>query len=174
MRKTRLWIPAGCCAVVTAMLLMAQPSQRPGLYETTSTMTWQQSPFPQGMQMPGGGASPFGGGPHTQQVCITQEMINRYGGASPQQSPRSQCHMANVNKTATGMTGDWVCTGQMNGTGHITTTWSGDGTTTTKVHFTGNMQMGPRSTPVEWTNDSTSAYKGPDCGSVKPIQMPAQ
>ena len=34
--------------------------------------------------------------------------------------------------------------------------------------------MGPRSTPIEWTIESTSAYKGPDCGNVKPIQMPAK
>ena len=31
------------------------------------------------------------------------------------------------------------------------------------------MQMGPESKPVEWTVESTSVYKGPDCGNVKPI-----
>lgn len=167
MRTTRLGIPAACCVAATALLLMAQPSQRPGLYETTSNMTWQQSPMPNGMQMPGGG-------PHTNQVCVTQEMIDKYGGPTPQQSPRSQCQMANVNKTATGMTADYVCTGGFSGTGKVESTWTASGTATTKVHFTGNMQMGPQSRPIEWTMDSTSAYKGSDCGNVKPIQMPAK
>jgi hypothetical protein len=39
----------------------------------------------------------------------------------------------------------------------------------TKVHFTGTMQMGPRSAPVGWTMQATSTYKGPDCGNVKPV-----
>jgi hypothetical protein len=34
------------------------------------------------------------------------------------------------------------------------------------------MQMGPEPTPVEWTNNTTSVYKGPDCGKVKPVEMP--
>jgi hypothetical protein len=169
MRTLRFWVPAGCCVLASAMLLMAQPDRRPGLYETTSTMTWQQSPFPPGMQMPAN--SPFGGGPHTMQVCVTQEMIDKYGGPTPQS--RGDCHMSNINKTADSMTADWVCTGMMNGKGTVQTTWSG-GSSTSKVHFTGNMQMRQQSTPVEWTMDSTSVYKGPDCGSVKPIQIPAQ
>jgi hypothetical protein len=35
------------------------------------------------------------------------------------------------------------------------------------------MQMGQRSTPIEWTMDNTSTYKGADCGSVKPMTLPA-
>jgi hypothetical protein len=34
------------------------------------------------------------------------------------------------------------------------------------------MQMGQNATPVEWTVNSTSTYKGPDCGSVAPMPMP--
>jgi hypothetical protein len=166
MRTTRLWIPACCCVAATALLLMAQPTQRAGLYETTSNMTWQQSPMPNGMQMPGGG-------PHTTQACVTQEMIDKYGAPPPQQS-RGNCQMTNVNKTATGMTGDWICTGAMNGKGSVESTWTGDGKVTAKVHFTGVMQMGPQSRPIEWTMESTSVYKGADCGDVKPMQMPAK
>jgi hypothetical protein len=33
------------------------------------------------------------------------------------------------------------------------------------------MQMGPNSTPVEYTIESVSTYKGADCGSVKPMPM---
>jgi hypothetical protein len=154
------------------MLLFAQANRRPGLYETNTTMTWQQSPFPPGAPMPGGANSPFGGGPHSTQVCITQEMIDKYGGPTPQS--RGDCQVQNVVKNATGMTADYVCTGHMSGTGKLEATWSETGQGHSKVHFAGTVQMGQRSTPVEWTMDSTSTFKGPDCGSVKPMAMPAQ
>jgi hypothetical protein len=35
------------------------------------------------------------------------------------------------------------------------------------------MQQGARSIPLEFTVESTSTYKGADCGSVKPMTMPA-
>ena len=172
MRKNSFWVPVGCTLVASAMLLMAQADRKPGLYEMTSTMTWQQSPFPAGMQMPAGANSPFGGGPHTMQVCITQEMIDRYGGPVPQS--RGDCRMKNMQKSASGMTADYVCTGQMNGTGKVESNWSESGQSHSKVHFTGTMQMGPQSTPVEWTMESNSTYKGADCGSVKPIPIKSE
>lgn len=172
MRKNRYWAPVGCAVVASAMLLVAQADRKPGLYETTSTMTWQQSPFPQGMQMPAGANSPFGGGPHTSQACITQEMIDKYGGPVPQS--RGDCQLKNMNKSAGGMTADYVCTGQMNGTGKIESSWNESGQAHSKVHFTGTMQMGQRSTPIEWTIDSNSTYKGADCGSVKPMPIKSE
>jgi hypothetical protein len=172
MGKGGLWISVGCGAMATAMLLMAQPDRRPGLYEMTSNMTWQQSPFPAGMQMPPGANAAFGGGPHTTQVCITQQMIDRYGGPVPQS--RGNCQMSNVVKKSDGMTADWVCTGAMNGKGTVESSWTEDGRSKSKVHFTGEMQMGQRSAPVEWTMESTSVFKGSDCGNVKPPPIPAQ
>jgi len=169
MRKFHFWVPVGAVVAATAMLLMAQTDRKPGLYETTSTMTWQQSPFPAGMQMPAGANSPFGGGPHTSQVCITQEMIDRYGGPIPQS--RGDCQVKNMVKNADGMTADYVCTGQMSGTGKLEGNWTAGGHSHSKVHFTGTMQMGPNSTPVEWTIESNSTYKGSDCGSVKPMAV---
>ena len=170
MRKTGFWIPAGLCLAFIAVLAIAQGTRRPGLWESTTSMTFQQSPFPPNIQMPPN--SPFGGGSHVTQVCVTQEMIDRYGGPAPQS--RGDCQMSNMVKRDNGMTADWVCTGQMAGRGNLETTWTEDGHSHTKIHFTGTMQMGPRSTPVEWTMDSTSTYKGADCGSVKPLQMPAR
>ena len=163
MRKFRTWVPVACCLFVSALLLTAQADRKPGLYETTANMTWQQSPMPNGMQMPGGG-------PHTSQVCVTQEMIDRYGGPMPQS--RGECQMKNMNKSATGMTADYVCTGHMAGTGKMEANWTPGGQSHSKIHFTGTMQMGPNSAPVEWTIESTSTYKGADCGSVKPLPLP--
>ena len=170
MRKTRVWITMGCCLLAVALYTWAQANRKPGLWEMTSTMTWQQSPMPPGMTMPPGANSPFGGGPRTSQVCVTQAMIDKYGAPMPQS--RGACQVSNVQMKASGMTADWICTGQMAGKGSVESNWSSPDHATGKVHFTGTMQMGPQSRPVEYTMEISSAYKGPDCGSVKPVQMP--
>ena len=170
MRNIRVWVAVFSAVLVMALIVAAQSGRKPGLWEITSTMTWQQSPFPSGMQMPAN--SPFGGGPHTSQVCVTQEMIDRYGAPVPQS--RGNCQMTNVTKGASSMTADWTCTGQMNGKGTVESSWTDDGHSKSKVHFSGTLQMGKDSKPVEWTMESASAYQGADCGSVKPMPMPAK
>ena len=134
-------------------------------------MTWQQSPMPPGMTLPPGANTPFGGGPHTTQVCLTQAMINKYGAPMPQ-SRNSECQISNVVLKANSMTADWVCSGRMAGKGTLESSWADPDHAIGKVHFAGVMQMGPNSTPVEYTIESSSVYKGPDCGSVKPLPMP--
>jgi hypothetical protein len=61
----------------------------------------------------------------------------------------------------------------MNGKGEISSSWPDGNHATGKVHFAGAMQMGQNATPVEWTVNSTSTFKGPDCGSVKPLPLPS-
>jgi len=173
--RTRIWVTMAGCLLAAAAAAHAQPNQKPGLYEITSNMTWQKSPFPPGMQVPPQASAAFGGGPHTSQVCLSQAWVDRFGGPVPQ--GRGDCKMANVSTSPTGMTGTMMCTGQMNGTGEIKVDWGG-GTATGKVHFAGTMQMGRNGAqgagiPVEWTQEFTSTYKGADCGSVKPLAVPA-
>ena len=112
------------------------------------------------------------GGSHTTQVCVTQAMIDKYGGPY-QNPPRGDCTVTNLQTTATGMTATISCTGQMSGTGTVETTFVDADTAQTKVHITGTMQMGQNSRPIDVTMQSKSVYKGPDCGSVKPMEMPA-
>jgi hypothetical protein len=174
MRKTQVWIAMGCCFFFMAQLACAQASRKPGLWEMTSTMTWQQSPMPAGMTMPPGASSPFGGGPHTTQVCLTQAQIDKYGAPPPQSGRNGQCQISNVQKHSNSMTADWICTGMMAGKGYVESSWTDSDHATTKVHFLGSMQMGPNATPIEYTIQASSIYKGPDCGSVKPLPMPDQ
>lgn len=169
MRKTRVWITLSCCLFAVAIFAWAQAARKPGLWEMTSTMTWQQSPMPPGMQAPPG--SPFGGGPRTTQVCLTQAMIDKYG--APMPSSRGDCQIANVVLKATGMTADWICSGRMAGKGTLESSWAIPGHAVGKVHFVGTLQMGQGSRPVEWTINSSSVYKGPDCGDVQPAPMPS-
>jgi hypothetical protein len=170
MRKTGLWFTLGCLLAIAAFA-WAQANRKPGLWEMTTTMTWQQSPMPPGMTMPPGANSPFGGGPRTTQVCLTQAMIDKYGAPMPQ-SRSGECQISNVVLKASSMTADWVCSGRMAGKGTLESSWAIPDQATGKVHFVGTMQMGPNSRQVEYTIESSSVYKGPDCGSVAPLPMP--
>ena len=155
MRWSKVCFALCCCLVAFAALAEGQ-GRRPGLYETTSDMSWQQSPMPPGMTMPGGG-------PHTSQSCVTQAQLDRYGGVPPQS--QRDCRITSVSRTARGMTAQMVCTGEMNGNATVESAWQPDGKSKGKIHFIGTMQE----LPVEWTIDYISAFKGPDCGSVKPV-----
>lgn len=171
MRFRSAVVAVGAVVLVVGLSASAQDTRKPGLWEITTNMTWQQSPFPAGMQMPPQAAAAFGGGPHTIQYCLTQAMIDKYGAPMPQS--RRECQITNVSKSGDGMTADMVCTGRMSGKGSIESHWS-NGTATGKVHFVGSMQMGSNPTPIEWTTESTSVYKGSDCGSVQPPPMPPE
>jgi hypothetical protein len=169
MRKTRVWITLGCCLFAVAILAWAQGTRKPGLWEITSTMTWQQSPMPPGMQAPPG--SPFGGGPRTTQVCVTQAQIDKYGAPPPQ--TRGDCQMTGIQIRPTGMSATMACTGRVVGSGSVEATFIDSEHAKSKVHFTGTMAMGPNSRPIEWTMESTSTFKSADCGSVQPVATPA-
>jgi Protein of unknown function (DUF3617) len=167
MRKTQIPITIGCCLFAIAFFAWAQAHRKPGLWEMTSTMTYQQSPFPPGMPASAIAAM---GGPHTVQVCLTQAMIDKYGAPMPQS--HGDCQIANVVLKATSMTADWICNGRMSGKGTLESSWAIPDHAVGKVHFVGTMQAGPNPMPVEYTINSSSVYKGPDCGSVQPPPMP--
>ncbi len=169
MRKLRVIIGVGSLFLSVGLLVWAQ-GRKAGLWEVTSTQTWQQSPLPAGMPIPAGGNSPFAGGTHTSQVCLTQQQLDKYGAIPPQ--TRGECQVTNVNKTANGMTAEMACSGRMSGKGNVESSWTDGEHAKSKVHFTGSIQLGPNSKPVEWTTTATSVFKGSDCGSVKPMVVP--
>lgn len=150
-----------------AVLVWAQDLPKAGLWEVTSTMTWQQSPMPAGMPTPPN--SPFAGGPRTFQSCVTQADIDKYGTILQQRQDRNKdCQVTNVQKSGNHVTADLTCSGRMAGKGTVEASWTDREHSQTKMHFTGAIQMGPQSKTVEWTTESTSVFKGDDCGSVKP------
>jgi len=167
MRKTRVWIVLSSLLLVTTIFAWAQ-GRKPGLWEMTTTMTWQQSPFPAGMTPPGGPNSPFSGAPRVTQVCLTQEIIDKYGAPVPQ-SRAGDCTVANVNKSDHGMTADMMCSGRMTGKGTMQSSWSDSEHAKGTVHFTGTIEGRTGTVPVEWTSESSSVFKSADCGDVKPI-----
>jgi hypothetical protein len=178
MSKTRVWMMVGCCVILLAAVAQGQIKQKPGLWEMTISTSMggagapQMPQMPQGAQMPPGmqmPASPFA--PHTTQVCVTQAMIDKYGGpySNP---PRGGCRVTDISIKSDGMTAKIMCTGQMNATGTVKSTFVDANTTKTSSHITGAIQVGQNSRPVGMTMESTSIYKGADCGDVKPATMP--
>jgi hypothetical protein len=162
----------GAAVLALSPLAEAQSPLKPGLWEATITMTWQQSPFPAGVQLPPQAMAALGGAPRTVQYCLTQAMIDRFGGPLPE--TRRNCQITDVSKSSSGMTAAMVCTGPpMTGKGTIEAHWGDDGTVKGKAHFLGAVQMGPNPTPVEWSSESTSVFKSSDCGNVQPPAMPA-
>lgn len=150
-------------AATVALVVLVAYAQKPkaGLYEVTNQMTWQHSPFPDSTQ-----PSPRSGGPHTAQTCITQAQIEKYNGPKPQAN--GECQVSNIQKQKNGMTAELSCNGRMKGKGTVKSIWTDSRHSKSKVHFTGTMQVGQNTKDVEWTLESESTYKGPDCGSVKP------
>lgn len=175
MRTTRICMMLGCGVLIFAASARGQMKQKPGLWEMTTTMSMAGMPdmpaapqLPPGVQLPPM-ASPFA--PHTVQVCVTQAMIDKYGGpySNP---PRGDCKITDLATKPNGMTAKIVCTGQMNATGTVEAWWTDADSTKTTMHMTGTMNSGEKSTPVDMTMKSTSVYKGPDCGNVKPLAIP--
>ena len=155
MNKIRIGVALGLCVIALAAQAQSQ-SRKPGLWEVTSSMS--MSGMPQMPQMS-----------HTMQVCVTQAMIDKYGG--PTSNPgRGNCQTTNVQRTATGMSANMTCSGQMNMTGTMQTTFVDANTTKTTVTMT---MAGGNGQTMTMTTQSTATYKGPDCGSVKPLAMPA-
>ncbi len=163
MHDRRYLLAASAGILVLGLFAWAQ-GRKPGLWEVNSNMTWQQSPFPAGSPA----ASAMGGRPRTTQVCVTQEQIDKFGAPPPQ--TQRDCQVTNVSLKPDGMTADLVCSGAFSGKGTVEAKFVDAGHTESKIHFTGSMQMGPQSKPIEWTVESSSAFKGSDCGSVKPIE----
>jgi hypothetical protein len=158
MRRNRVWLAAGACTFAMVFSLWAQ-ARKPGLWEVTSTQTWQKSPFPQGV-------TPPGAGPHTIQVCLTQQQIDKYGAITPHMPG---CTVSNIDKKDSGMKADLICTGRFSGKGTIESTATDSEHAKGSIHFAGTMQMGQNAGAIEWTSESTSVFKSADCGSVKPF-----
>jgi Protein of unknown function (DUF3617) len=156
MNRMQVWVTLGVCMIGLAAQAQS-PSRKPGLWEVTTQMTMSGGPS----NMPSMPA-------RTTQVCVTQAMIDKFGGPTST-PPQGQCQMTNVSLTATGMTASLSCTGRTNMTGTVQSTFVDANTSKTTINMT--MQMGANS--MNMSMQSTATYKGADCGSVQPMVMPA-
>jgi hypothetical protein len=113
------------------------------------------------------------GGPRTTQVCLTQAMIDKYGAPMPQSSQR---RLPDRQRGAEGHQHDRRLdlqrqNGRQRNSGIIV---GHPRSRHRKSAFCRNHAgMAPNSRPIEYTINSSSVYKGPDCGSVQPAPMPS-
>jgi hypothetical protein len=146
-------------ASLFAFALSASPQDRkPGLYEltlTTTTVSPSATTYP----------------PRTSQVCLTQQLIDKYGAIVPENLTRA-CQLANVVKKPGGMTADLVCSGFIMGKGTLEVNWSDSEHAKGNLHFSGTIHPGDNEIKIEWSAATSSVYKGPDCGALKPVPLP--
>jgi hypothetical protein len=155
------------CLLLAAAVFAGAQTRQAGLWETTTRMTWIKSPMPNGAPPPGAMD-----GSHTSQVCLTPEMVEKYG--TPLPLVRKECSISNVQKTDHGMTAEITCVGRMNGKGTIDANWVDPFHADSKAHFAGTFENGPSSKPIEWASFSSSVFRKQNCGDVKPIEPNAK
>jgi hypothetical protein len=164
MRKTGARIAVSLCLLATSILVWGQ-TRKAGLWELVTQTRMQ---YAAGSEA--GGAQPASA-PHTTQVCLTQEQIEKYGAIVPQ---IPGCQVIHVVKKPGGMNGEIVCTGRMSGKGVVESS-SEDGVHAKgKIHFSGTIQAGSSTKPMEWTSETAGVFKGADCGEVKPAPLPGK
>jgi hypothetical protein len=137
-----------------AMLAAGAQDRKPGLYELTLNTT-TVSP------------NPSVSGTRVTQVCLTQEMIDKYGAIVPQ-NLSNICQIVNVVKKSGGMTADISCAGTLSGKGTLEVNWTDSEHTKGKINFSGSMHPGDKEIKIEWSAVTSSAYKAPDCSALKP------
>jgi hypothetical protein len=141
------------CFIAPTLVATAQ-DRKPGLYEVTLATT-TVSPTPE--------VHP----PRTWQACLTQEMIDKYGAIVPE-NLSNVCQLVNVVKKPGGMTADIVCSAAIKGKGTLEVVWSDSEHSKGNLHFSGTIHPGDNDIKIEWNAVTSSVYKGPDCGALKP------
>jgi hypothetical protein len=164
MHISRFFITLGLL-LCTGAAISSEESRRAGLWEMTTTTTWQKAPL-----VPSSEDSRLRGGTHTTQICLTREMIDKYGALLPQS--RGQCTIKNKVVMPGIVSADYVCSGVMTGKGVLESTWLDTEHARGTLHFVGTFQVGSETRPIEWTTKSTSVFKSADCGTVKPPSLP--
>jgi hypothetical protein len=103
-------------------------------------------------------------------VCITKEMAER--DEMPQMNAKENaCELQNVQRKGATYTAEMVCNGPtMKGRGMIKTVNASELSFSTTSSFKGT--VGGR--PVDERSDSSGKWLSADCGSIKPLQDPAQ
>jgi hypothetical protein len=145
----------------------AQMSAKPGLWESTMTMSMagmpQLTPEQLEKMKAAGMKMPMMGGETKAKSCVTKEEIEKFG--APQPKTQQGCELQYGERSATKVSGHIVCSGKMTATGDFTVTIVDPNHTTTSMKFDGTTDKGR---PIHMQMEGTGTYLGPDCGSVKP------
>ena len=166
MRKAGFGIALAWFLFSAAVIIFAQDKEashhygKAGLWEITTTMTWQKSPV-----RPGSPGGPPAAGSHTTSVCLTQAMVDA-GALFPQS--RGECRIQNKVIKPGSLTANYVCTGKMKGMGNIESSIPDLEHVNGTIHFVGTMNVDAHTQPIEWTATSSAVFKSAQC-SNKPL-----
>ena len=103
-------------------------------------------------------------------VCLTQELIDRYGVILPP-SPKN-CELTHVQRTADSFKADMTCKGGYNGFGSVESTWTDPSHVVGRIRFVSKAGPAKDARVLAWTQESTAAFQSFDCGDVKPRKVP--
>jgi len=97
----------------------------------------------------------------TSQHCMTAEEVA--ADKPPPMRNAKSCTMTNMSHDAHGFSADMVCTGEMEGQGHITMAYDGD------THYSGNYSFkgSANGHPQNMTTSFEGKWISPDCGATK-------
>jgi Protein of unknown function (DUF3617) len=99
------------------------------------------------------------------QMCMTQAEVD--ADKPPAMDKGNEHCTTNVtSKSASSMTADSVCTGQMQGTGHVQISYTGDTQYAGSYSFKGTSE----GHPVSMSSSFKGEWLKADCGAVKPAQ----
>lgn len=159
--------------VLLPAMANAMPHGRPGLWTTSTTMKTAAMPqmSPQvmammkqrGIKMPG-----MGGEPVVNQICMTPGDVKE--GMMAQQRLRDQheisCTPKVLAETASSVTTEITCHGNMEGVGRSQISWRGDSHYEGDYSFKGVMHGHASEMSSHYVGDFVRA----DCGAVKPFR----
>jgi hypothetical protein len=126
-------------AVVLAPVTALAAHGKAGLWSSTTTVSIPGQP-PQ---------------THASTYCMTPQQV---ASDTPAADPHSGCSYSNVHITGHTMTADMTCTGQMNATGHFTSTYDSD------THFSARIDIAMQG--MSMTNAIDGHWVKADCAGA--------
>lgn len=162
--KTYISVLAAALLLASAGLALAAHGKA-GLWNVSTTMATPNIQMPpealaqmkaMGMKMPGGQTV-------TTQICMTQAEVDSDKPPAMQRGD-SGCTTNITSKSATAVTAQMVCNGQMQGTGHIEIAYSGTS------HYEGSYDFKgvTEGHPMEMSSSFKGDWLKADCGAAKP------
>lgn len=161
-----------CCSSA----VWAEGEMKPGLWEMTVTsdafkaMPKMSPEQMEQMRKMGVNMPKMQDGSMVTKVCMTKELLE-HNQTQPPSQKEAGCQTKNVKKDSRGYSMDLVCDGEnMKGTGKVKGVYSGREGFQSTYDFKGTSH----GRPVNQHHESKGKWLEADCGTVKPITLPAQ
>jgi hypothetical protein len=167
----RIWSTLGYYLLIAAAAGWAQETKKAGLWLVATTTEIQQQGETSGNFVARGNKVSPGGAEGGLPVCLTHELIEKYGVILP--PSLKDCQLSNVVQASDSFKADMSCKGGYNGVGSVESKWSDADHVTGKIRFVSRTRGTENGRSMTWTQESSAVFKGSDCGAVKPRRIPS-